>query len=233
LPVAAVPVIPVAPDGVLYGFGRIDGSGRVGDRAITGALGWQSGDRLTLTAAAGVIIARRGPDGMVTMPTKPYVMVPAALGRRCWLRPGDRQAHQLQATRECRRGCRPAKSRFRTATHAVPVVRGSSLRPLFITAAGMPSADAADLVRRMAGRYRLPDALRRADTLARTEPPTATMAGCQPADLRRRAERGMSGILRGKVVALRQHLELRNVVNALRFAYRLTRSQNQPAASSK
>jgi deoxyribonuclease V len=60
-----------------------------------------------------------------------------------------------------------AKSRFRTATHAVAVVRGSSVRPLFVTAAGMPSADAADLVRRMAGRYRLPDALRRADNLAR------------------------------------------------------------------
>ena len=64
-----------------------------------------------------------------------------------------------------------AKSRFRTATHAVPVVRGSSVRPLFVTAAGMPAADAADLVRRMVGRYRLPDALRRADTLARAGPP--------------------------------------------------------------
>jgi deoxyribonuclease V len=66
-----------------------------------------------------------------------------------------------------------AKSKFRTATHAVPVVRGSSERPLFVTAAGISRADAADLVRRMAGRYRLPDALRRADTLARTGPPTA------------------------------------------------------------
>jgi deoxyribonuclease V len=45
-----------------------------------------------------------------------------------------------------------AKSRFRAATHAVPVVRGSSVRPLLVTAAGMPAADAADLVRRMAGR---------------------------------------------------------------------------------
>jgi deoxyribonuclease V len=45
-----------------------------------------------------------------------------------------------------------AKSRFRTATHAVPVVRGSSARPLFLTAAGMPRADGADLARRMAGR---------------------------------------------------------------------------------
>jgi deoxyribonuclease V len=72
-----------------------------------------------------------------------------------------------------------AKSRFRTATHAVPVVRGSSARPLFVTAAGMPAADAADLVRRMAGRYRLPDALRRADTLARAGLPAATRTGRQ------------------------------------------------------
>ena len=64
-----------------------------------------------------------------------------------------------------------AKSRFHTATHAVPVLRGTSARPLFVTAAGMPAADAADLVRHMAGRYRLPDALRRADTLARADPP--------------------------------------------------------------
>jgi deoxyribonuclease V len=73
-----------------------------------------------------------------------------------------------------------AKSRFRTATHAVPVLRGSSARPLFVTAAGMPAADAADLVRRMAGRYRLPDAVRRADTLARAGPPAATMTDRQP-----------------------------------------------------
>ena len=73
-----------------------------------------------------------------------------------------------------------AKSRFRTATHAVPVVRGSSARPLFVTAAGMPSADAADLVRRMVGRYRLPDALRRADTLARAGSPIVTMTDRQP-----------------------------------------------------
>jgi len=45
-----------------------------------------------------------------------------------------------------------AKSRFRTATHAVPTQRGSSARPLLVTAAAMPAADAADLIRRMAGR---------------------------------------------------------------------------------
>jgi deoxyribonuclease V len=62
------------------------------------------------------------------------------------------------------------KSHFRATIHAVPVVRGSSGRPLFVTATRMPAAEAADLVRRMADRYRLPDTLRRADTLARAGP---------------------------------------------------------------
>jgi deoxyribonuclease V len=51
---------------------------------------------------------------------------------------------------------------------------------LFVTAAGMPTADAADLVRRMAGRYRLPDALRRADNLARAGSPADTRTRRQP-----------------------------------------------------
>jgi deoxyribonuclease V len=73
-----------------------------------------------------------------------------------------------------------AKSRFRTATHAVPVLRGSSARPLFVTAAGMRATEAAHLVRRMAGRYRPPDALRRAHALARAGPPEATVTERPP-----------------------------------------------------
>jgi deoxyribonuclease V len=60
-----------------------------------------------------------------------------------------------------------AKTAFRTATHAIPVLRGTSARPLYVTATGMPRTDAAELVRRMAGPHRMPDALRRVDTLAR------------------------------------------------------------------
>jgi hypothetical protein len=90
LPVAAVPEAPAVPDDVVYGFGRMDESGRVADRAMIGALGWRRGDRLTVTAAAGVVMARRDPGGMVTMPAKPYLVIPAALRRRCGLRPGDR-----------------------------------------------------------------------------------------------------------------------------------------------
>jgi deoxyribonuclease V len=60
-----------------------------------------------------------------------------------------------------------AKSAFKPATHAAPVVRGNSGRPLFVTAAGMSIADAAVTVSQMAGPFRIPDALRKADRLAR------------------------------------------------------------------
>src|SRR6266566_4385152 len=79
---------PGRPD-VVYGFGRIDASGRVADRATIAALGWRGGDRLTLTAEAGVMIARRDPGGMVTVPARPYIVIPAALRSRCGLPAGD------------------------------------------------------------------------------------------------------------------------------------------------
>jgi deoxyribonuclease V len=75
-----------------------------------------------------------------------------------------------------------AKSAFRTATHAIPVRRGTSARPVFVTAAGIPRVYAAELVRLMAGRFRVPDALRRADQLARTGAPAAAQRGHHPAD---------------------------------------------------
>ena len=61
-----------------------------------------------------------------------------------------------------------AKTPFQPATHAVAVYRGSSRRPLYVTAGGLAPADAADLVRAMAGPNRMPDALKRVDTISRS-----------------------------------------------------------------
>lgn len=78
-----------APGDAVYGIGTIDASGRVADRAVTQALGWRPGDHLTLTAESGVVTARLDPGGMVTLHGA-YLAIPAALRRRCGLRPGDR-----------------------------------------------------------------------------------------------------------------------------------------------
>ena len=77
------------PQDVVYGLARIDASGRICERAIITALGWADGDRLTLTAEAGVVTARRDPGGLVTLPASAYITIPAALRRRCGLEAGD------------------------------------------------------------------------------------------------------------------------------------------------
>ena len=90
LPMAGPAAALSVPAGVVYGTGRIDASGRVADRAITCALGWREGDRLTLTASPGVVTARREAGGMVTVPARACLAIPAVLRRRCGLRAGDR-----------------------------------------------------------------------------------------------------------------------------------------------
>ena len=89
LPLAVPPVRPPALGDVVYGLAHVDRSGRVADRTVTGALGWRGGDRLTLTAEAGVVVIRRDPSGLVTLPPRSCVPIPAALRHRCGLLPGD------------------------------------------------------------------------------------------------------------------------------------------------
>jgi bifunctional DNA-binding transcriptional regulator/antitoxin component of YhaV-PrlF toxin-antitoxin module len=86
LPLAGSLAIPLD---AVYGMSRIDASGQLTSQAISHVLNWQPGDRLTLTADSGVVVARRDPHGMVTVPTRYSVATPAALRHRCGLRPGD------------------------------------------------------------------------------------------------------------------------------------------------
>ena len=86
LPLARRAAVPPVLEDVVYGIGRISAS----DRTVTSALGWSGGDRLTLIADAGVVTARREPGGMITLPARAYIAIPAALRRRCGLRAGDR-----------------------------------------------------------------------------------------------------------------------------------------------
>ncbi|WP_251150821.1 endonuclease V [Cellulosimicrobium sp. Marseille-Q4280] len=63
-----------------------------------------------------------------------------------------------------------AKKRFRPATHAVSILRGTSGRPLHVTATGIDLTAAARLVVDLPGDGRIPSPLRLVDRLARSGP---------------------------------------------------------------
>jgi deoxyribonuclease V len=60
-----------------------------------------------------------------------------------------------------------AKTAFHSSGFAVPVLRGRSQRPLFVTAVGLEARAAAEHVRRMHGPSRIPMLLHRVDRLCR------------------------------------------------------------------
>jgi deoxyribonuclease V len=64
-----------------------------------------------------------------------------------------------------------AKTKFAGCTSAVPVYRGASRSPLYVTAAGAAAAEAAGWVAGMHGPYRVPTILKRVDVLARSSKP--------------------------------------------------------------
>jgi deoxyribonuclease V len=60
-----------------------------------------------------------------------------------------------------------AKTSFRGATFATSVLRGNSRTPLYVTARGIATTEAARLVQGMHGSHRIPTLLARVDHLAR------------------------------------------------------------------
>lgn len=64
-----------------------------------------------------------------------------------------------------------AKNPLAGADRFVPVLRGRSRKPLYVSAAGVPLDVAAERVRRMHGAHRLPTLIRAADRLCRAARP--------------------------------------------------------------
>jgi hypothetical protein len=90
LPLAVPPDIPATASELVYGIARVDASGRVGDSEVMRALGWVAGERLTITAARGVVVAGRDPCGLHVVGDSAHLTIPAALRRRYRLDPGTR-----------------------------------------------------------------------------------------------------------------------------------------------
>ncbi|MES2572546.1 MAG: endonuclease V [Verrucomicrobiota bacterium] len=63
-----------------------------------------------------------------------------------------------------------AKTRFTPATDALPICRGTSRTPLYVSAVGMDAGAAAASVAAMHGPHRIPTLLKLVDSLARSAP---------------------------------------------------------------
>lgn len=60
-----------------------------------------------------------------------------------------------------------AKNRYRDTKHAIELLRGGSVRPLFVTSIGLSYESAAKHIGAMAGSYRIPTLIKAADRLSR------------------------------------------------------------------
>jgi len=74
---------------MLYGVGRVDASGRVSNRDIVRALGWQPGDKLEVIPAPGGIVIFSSAHGLLSVPFKSHIVIPAAARRLHNIKAGD------------------------------------------------------------------------------------------------------------------------------------------------
>jgi bifunctional DNA-binding transcriptional regulator/antitoxin component of YhaV-PrlF toxin-antitoxin module len=74
---------------MLYGIGRIDPSGRVADQDVVAAMGWQPGDRIEVSVGPQAIVMRASPHGLVCVPRRPCVLIPATVRHARGISAGD------------------------------------------------------------------------------------------------------------------------------------------------
>jgi len=74
---------------MLYGIGRVDASGRVTDHEIVDALGWRPGDAVEVIVAPWAILMRTSPQGLVSVPRRPCIVIPVTVRRHRRIATGD------------------------------------------------------------------------------------------------------------------------------------------------
>lgn len=74
---------------MLYGIARVDASGRVSERHIVHALGWQPGDRLAVALIARGVVLHASEQGPLVLPPTRRLVIPLTARRHCDLEAGD------------------------------------------------------------------------------------------------------------------------------------------------
>jgi hypothetical protein len=74
----------------VYGLSAVDARGRIADRAVMAALGWEPGRRLEVRAVRTLVTIRAAAGGTACVTSQGYLRLPALVRHLCGLRPGDR-----------------------------------------------------------------------------------------------------------------------------------------------
>jgi hypothetical protein len=88
LPLSDLP--PQRMSTVVYGASAVDDRGRVADRVILRALGWDAGHRLDIRESAGTLTVVPNPAGSHQITGHGYLRIPAEMRHRCGVATGDR-----------------------------------------------------------------------------------------------------------------------------------------------
>jgi len=88
VPLGYLPRLP-RETSMLYTIGRVDRSGRVTNRGITGAVRWQPGDRLAMTLTPSAVVFYPAPGGLLRVPPRPCIAIPVTARRLLSITSGD------------------------------------------------------------------------------------------------------------------------------------------------
>lgn len=88
----SMPVLPqrVSGSSLRVGMAAIDHSGRLRDRSLISALGWQPGDRHTVEVSARMAMLRLEPQGRFVIDSRGQVFLPSAVRTLFGVGTGDR-----------------------------------------------------------------------------------------------------------------------------------------------
>jgi hypothetical protein len=80
----------VRHDTAVYGLATVDYHGRIADRAVTAAVGWSAGTRLSIGEDRGLIILVADECGVFALTRSGHLHLPIGVRRWCALAAGDR-----------------------------------------------------------------------------------------------------------------------------------------------
>jgi hypothetical protein len=74
----------------VYGLSTLDAGGRIADKALIAALGWEANQRLEIRVSRGLVAVYAGSRGIFKVTSRRFLYLPLAARRWCDLKAGSR-----------------------------------------------------------------------------------------------------------------------------------------------